>query len=167
MSVKDFEVKFLGKNAIDVKSKLNLACTMDIVLPCEHRIQFLSKTGDSNRRNHDAKIDELQCEMICVWEAECTTEYTELKQHQKRDWKILASKKLHIYSTAVGRGSCSVLWNFNLLNTFICTLMVKKMNDNSYSIISCIQYYQHTVVFFTSSVTELHIKKYLTLSRIH
>lgn len=62
-------------------------------------------------------------------------------------------------STAVGRGSCSVLWNFNLLNTFICTLMVKKMNDNSYSIISCIQYYQHTVVFFTSSVTELHIKK--------
>lgn len=35
ISVKDFEVKFLGKNAIDVKSKLNLACTMDIVLPCE------------------------------------------------------------------------------------------------------------------------------------
>lgn len=97
--------------------------------------------------------------MICVWEAECTTEYTKLEQHWKRDWKILASKKLYIYSTAVGRGSCSVLWNFNLLNTFICTLMVKKMNDNSYSIISCIQYYQHTVVFFTSSVTELHIKK--------
>lgn len=54
-------------------------------------------------------------------------------------------KASHIYySTGTRVMQCTL--NFNYCYTFMCTWMFKKMNDNSYSILSCFQYYQNNIV---------------------